>query len=221
MSRPNPRARSRRFELRLPIAKAISSTLMLAITCGASAQELPRIELPYRVKYENSPDLPNGIAFYMMLLTLDDMHAQSGGVDSGLWVEEELQLNSVDSSNLVSQALRALYLMKNDIATQLAGHSCQFAGAEVSKSSKYAALQQTYDIEKAIYDHYYDQFKASFDSDTGEKLQRWIDTQKLHAGHFEIDFEEADRRTGQDSTGMLSILCQGAYRRSGSPDALL
>jgi hypothetical protein len=192
------------------VTKVVSVTLILAITCVAIAQEPTRAELPYLVEYDNSPDLPNGIAFYMTLLTLDHFHTESGGVDSAAWIAQELELSKVDSQSFVSQALTTLHLINADVTTQLTRHSCQFAGAEVSKKNKYAALQQTYDIHTAIYDHYYDQLKAGLDSDTGERLQRWVDEQKLKTGHNEIDFEEADKRTGNDSTETLSMLCRGA-----------
>lgn len=194
----------------LHVTKVVSVTLMLAITCVATAQEPTRAVLPYLVEYDNSPDLPNGIAFYMTLLTLDHFHTESGGVDSAAWVAQELELSDVDSHNFVSQALTTLSLINADVSTQLARHSCQFAGAEVTKKNKYSALQQTYDIHTAMYDHYYDQLKAGLDSDAGERLQRWIDEQKLNTGHYEIDFEEADKRSGNDSTGTLAMLCRGS-----------
>ena len=191
----------------LHITKVVSVTIVLATTCVAIAQEHARAELPYLVAYDNSPDLPNGIAFYMTLLTLDHFHTESGGVDSAAWVAQELELSDVDSHNFVSQALTTLYLINTDVKTKLTSHSCQFAGADVSKKDKYAALQQTYNIHNAIYDHYYDQLKASLDSDTGVRLQRWMDEKKLNTGHYEIDFEEADKRSGNDSTETLSMLC--------------
>ncbi len=194
----------------LHVTKVVSVTLVLAITCAAIAQEPTRVELPYLVEYDSSPDLPNGIAFYMTLLILDQFHTRSGGVDSAAWVAQELELSNVESHSFVSQALTTLYLIETDVRTQLTGHACRFAGKEVSKKDKYAALQQTYNIHNAVYDHYYDQFKANLDSDTGERLLRWMDERKLNTGHYEIDFEEADRRSGKDSTETLSMLCGGA-----------
>ena len=187
--------------------KVVSVTIMLAIACVAIAQEPTRVELPHLVEYDNSPDLPNGIEFYLTLLMLDEIHTQSDGVRSAAWVAQELDLSDVDSHIFVSQTLTTLYLINTDVTTQLSNYSCQFAGAEVSKKDKYAALQQTYNIQNAIYDHYYDQLKASLGSDTGERLQRWMEEQKLNTGHYEIDFEETDKRSGNDSTETLSMLC--------------
>ena len=191
----------------LYVTKVVSIALVLANTCVAIAQEAMGDELPYFVEYDQSPDLPNGIAFYMTLLTLDSFHTDSNGVDSAAWVAQELELGNVDSHSFVSQALTMLYLMQADITTQLTNHSCQFAGANVSKKEKYAALQQSYNIENAIYDQYYDQLKAGLAPETSERLQRWMDEQKLGIGHYEIDFEEADRRSGKDSTETLAKLC--------------
>lgn len=192
----------------LHVTKIVSITLLLAITCVASAQESTGVEMPYRVKYENSPDLPNGIAFYMALIHLDHLNTRFGAADAAASVTQELGLSNVDSHNFVSQALTTLYLIDTDVRTQLTGHACQFAGPSVAKKDKYAALQQTYDIHTAIYDHYYEQTKASLDPDAGERLQQWMNERKLDIGHFEIDFEKADQRNGTDSTVTLSGLCE-------------
>ena len=185
----------------------VSVTLLLAIAFGSTAQEQTQIEIPTLVKYESSPDLPNGIAFYSTLGRLERIHNESGGVESAALVARKLELSIVESHNLVSEALTTLYLMKTEDETQLRSHSCLFAGTEVSKADKYAALQQTYVITNAVYDHYYDQFKATLSSDTGERLQLWMNERKLSISHYESDFEEADKLTGLDSTQTLSMLC--------------
>ena len=194
----------------LHVTKIVSVTLLLAITCVAIAQESTGVEMPYRLKYENSPDLPNGIAFYMTLIELDHFNTQFGPADPAEWVAQELGLSNVDAHSFVSQALTTLYLINTDVRAQLASHACQFAGPSVEKKDMYAALQQTYDIHKAIYDHYYDQTEANLDPDTGERLQQWMDERKLTTGHWEIDFEKADQRSGRDSTVTLSKMCAEA-----------
>jgi hypothetical protein len=192
----------------LHVAKIVSVALVLVITCDVGAQESSDSEFPYRVEYENSPDLPNGIAFHMTLIHIDHFNTEHGPADAAEWVAQELGLSNVDAHNFVSQALTTLYLIDSDVRAQLESHACQFAGPDVEKKDKYAALQQTYDIHKAIYDHYYDQTKASLAPDTGKRLQEWMDDEKLSIGHLEIDFEESDKRTGKDSTETLSVLCR-------------
>jgi hypothetical protein len=189
------------------VPKIASTTMLLAIMCVVGAQESSRIELPYRVKYENSPELPNGIAFHMTLLHLDHFNTNYGPADAAEWVAQELGLSRVDAHNFVSQALTTLYLIDSDVSAQLESHACQFAGKGVATEDKYAALQQTYDIEKAIYDHYYDQTKASLDRDTAERLQQWMDKEKLSIGHMEIDFEKADQQKGRDPADRFSKMC--------------
>ncbi len=194
----------------LHVTKIVSTTLLLAIAWAASAQESTGVETPYRQKYEKSPDLPNGIAFHMTLRALDHLNTQFDPADPAEWVAKELGLGNVDSHGFVSQALTTLYLINTDVKAQLASHACQFAGPSVDKKDKYAALQQTYDIHKAIYDHYYDQTKASLDPDTSERLQQWMDERKVGMFYLEIDFEKSDQRTGKDSTVTLSSMCEEA-----------
>lgn len=194
----------------LQLSKIVSITLLFAISWIASAQESTGVEMPYRQKYESSPDLPNGIAFHMTLIELDAFNTRFGPTDPAAWVAQELGLGNVDAHHFLSQALTTLYLIDTDVKAQETRLACQFAGPSVDKKDKYAALQQMYDIYKAIYDHYYDQTKASLDADTGERLQQWMDEQKLGMGHFEIDFEKSDQRTGKDSTVTLSMMCEEA-----------
>jgi len=191
----------------LSITKIVTIVLLVAITSVGFGQAS---ETPYKLKYENSPDLPNGIAFYMTLIYLDHSNTRFGAVDAAASVAHELGLSNVDSHNLLYQALTTLYFINTDVKEQLTSHACHFAGPSVAKTDKYAALQQTYEIHTAIYDHYYDQTKASLDPNIGERLQQWMDERKLNIGHFEIDFEKADERIGKDSTVTRSRLCEEA-----------
>lgn len=191
----------------LQATKIVSIALLLANSWVASSQESTGAEPPYRQKYEKSPDLPNGIAFHATLRMLDTFNTRFGPADPAAVVAQELGLGNVDAHHFVSQALTTLYLINTDVKAQETRLACQFAGPSVDKKDKYAALQQMYDIYKAIYDHYYDQTKASLDADTGERLQQWMDEQKLSMGYFEIDFEKADQRSGRDSTDTLSKMC--------------
>ena len=192
------------------VTKMVSLMLLMAVALVAAAQESAGVETPYRLQYENSPDLPNGIAFYMTLIELDHFNTRFGPAHAAAWVAQELELSNVDSHNFVSQALTTLYLNNTDVRAQEARLACQFAGQGVDKKDQYDALQQMYNIHIAIYDHYYDQTKASLDVKTGERLQQWMDDRKLNIGHMEIDFEKADSRSGRDSTVTLSKMCDAA-----------
>ena len=63
---------------------------------------------------------------------------------------------------------------------------------------------------KEISDHHYEQTKANLDTDVGERLQEWMDEQKLNTSHVEIDFEKMDQQSGTDSTAWFSKLCKEA-----------
>lgn len=191
----------------LQITKLVSIILLLTITPLAGAQESSANSLPSVQRYEGSPDLPNGIAFYMTLLSLDHSSTQFGPADPAYQVEQKLGLNKIDSHTFVSRALYTLYLINTDARAQKARLACEYAEPDVSKEDKYAALQQMYDIEKAVYDHYYDQTKASLNVEAGERLQQWMDDRKLNIGHTEFDFEKADQQSGRDSTVTLLRLC--------------
>ena len=188
--------------------KFVSITMLLAAPCITDPQEPGRIEVQYWVEYQNSPDLPNGTAFHMTLLQLNFFNTELGNAVAAEWVAREMGLGQVDAHKFVARSLAMLAAIETDVAAQLARHACQFEGPDVNKKDKYAALQQTYDISKAIYDHYYDQTKAELGTDTGVLLQKWMDKEKLNIGHYEIDFEETDRLSGKDSTETLSRLCR-------------
>ncbi len=191
----------------LQITKLVSIILLLTITPLAGAQESSANSLPSVQRYEGSPDLPNGIAFYMTLLSLDHSNTQFGPADPAYQVEQKLGLNKVDSHTFVSRALTTLYLINTDARAQEARLACEYAGPDVSKKDKYAALQQMYDIQKAVTDHYFEQTKANLGVETAERLQQWMDDSKLNIGHTEIDFEKADQQSGRDSTVTLLRLC--------------
>ena len=191
----------------LQITKLVSIIFLLTITPLAGAQESSANSLPTVQRYEGSPDLPNGIAFFMTLLRLDHSNTQFGPADPAYQAEQKLGLNKVDSHTFVSRALTTLYLINTDARAQKARLACEYAGPDVSKKDKYAALQQMYDIQKAVTDHYFEQTKANLDAETAERLQQWMDDRKLNISHTEFDFEKADQQSGRDSTVTLLRLC--------------
>lgn len=192
----------------LPTSKTVSIMLLLAITSVASGQEASVNEIPSRLRYEGSPDLPNGIAFYMALLSIDHSNTQFGPADPAYQVEQKLGLNNVESHAFMSQALTTFYLIKTDVRAEENRLACEFAGPNVSKKDQYSALQQMYDSHKAITDHYFEQTKANLDAETAERLQQWMDEGKLSTVYVEFDFEKADQISGRDSTVTLSRICE-------------
>lgn len=192
----------------LQITKLVTIMLFLGNTPLASAQESPGNRLPLVQRYDGSPDLPNGIAFYMTLLSLDHSNMEFGPADPAYQVKQKLGLNMVDSHTFVSQALTTLYFINTDTRAEENRLACEYAGPNVSKKDKYAALQQMYDVQKAVTDHYFEQTKANLDAETAERLQQWMDDRKLNIGSTEIDFEKADQQSGRDSTVTLLRLCK-------------
>lgn len=191
----------------LSVTKIVTIVFLLAITSVGFGQAS---ETPYKLKYEISPDLPNGIAFFMTLRQLDHFSKQIGRADAVGWVEQELGMSNVDADVFVSQALTTLDVINTDIRARQTRLACEYAGPSVNKKAQFAALQQMYDIEKAVYDHYYDQTKASLTVETGERLQQWMDDRKLSIGYFEIDFEKSSQKRGSDPVVTLSGMCGAA-----------
>ncbi|HNP64956.1 MAG TPA: hypothetical protein PKH39_13550 [Woeseiaceae bacterium] len=183
---------------------------MFAITSLVNAQESSGNRPPSFQKYEWSADLPNGIAFYMTLQILDGLNTEFGPSDPASMVQTELKLGNVESHTFVSQALTTLYLINTDVTAEERRIACQYAGSDIDKHKKYAALQQMYDVRKAVYDHYYDQTKANLVAVTAERLQRWMDVVKHRTTHIEVDFEGSDQQSGNDSTLVLATLCGNA-----------
>ena len=124
------------------------------------------------------------------------------------WVEQELGLSNVEAHAFVSQALTTLYFINTDIRAQESRLACEYAGPNVTKQEQFAALQQTYDIQKAIQDHYFEKTKASLEAETAERFQQWIDEWKLKTTHVEIDFEKSYQKRGDDPVVTLSMLCE-------------
>ena len=183
--------------------------LLLTITLVASGEEPPLPNgYPSLVEYHQSPDLPNGIVFHSQLRYLDYSNTRFGPADAAGTVEHELGFNNVEAHNFVSQALTTLYFIDTDIRAQENRLACEFAGPNVNKKDQYNALQQMYDIHKAISDHYFEQTKASLDAGTSKRLQQWMDKRKLSMSYVELDFEKTDEQTGRDSTVTLSGICE-------------
>ena len=194
----------------LPTIKTASIMVLLAVTSVASGQTVdPNEDSNRDTNRFTGDDLPNGTAFYMTLLQLDHFNTRFGPADAAAWVEQELGLSKFDSATFVSQALTTLYFIDTDVKAQTVRLACEFSGPGVDKTDQYAALQQMYDIHKAITDHYFDRTKANLDAETGERFQKWMDERKLNITDVEIDFEKSYQKSGKDPAVTLSRLCEG------------
>lgn len=193
----------------LPTTKTASIMLLLVITSVASGQESQSpTGYPSRLRYDHSPDLPNGIVFHSQLRYLDYSNTRFGPADAAGTVEHELRINNVEAHNFVSQALTTLYFIDTDIRAQENRLACKFAGPNVNKKDQYAALQQMYDIHKAITDHYFEQTKSNLDAEIGERFQQWMDMRKLDMSYVEVDFERSYQLSGSDPAVTLSGICE-------------
>ena len=187
----------------------VYTILLLTVAPGASGQEPPSPSgYSSLVEYHQSPDLPNGIAFHSQLSSLDQINTEFGPASAADMVKHELWLSNVEAHTFVSQALTTLYIMKTDTRAQITRLACKFAGPDFDKKDQFAALQQMYDIHKAITDHYFEQTMANLDAETGERFQQWMDEQKLNITSVEVDFEEAYQESGKDPAVTLSGICE-------------
>lgn len=185
--------------------------LLLVLACPGLGEEPASVETPYVVRYDNSPDLPDGIAFHTTLMMLNAFNAQPGGSDAESIVMQELGLPEGDASGFLSRALTSLHLMNEQVGEELEAHRCEYAGSELTLKQKYAGLQASYAIALAVYEQHYEETLQGLDAETAERLQRWIDRQKLNIGYEETDFERADALSGKDRSADWPGPCR--YRR--------
>ena len=190
------------------ISKLASILLLLAITPFAGGEEPLTQKTPTRLTYQNSLDLPNGIAFDALLSHLNHINTQYGPAEAAEWVEYNLGLNNIQAHAFVSQALTTRYLIDTDAHEQTKRLACEYVGPDVDRADQYAALQQMSEINRAISDHYYEQTLVDLDSETAMRLQKVLDERKLKMGYHETDYERYDQMTGRDSTVGLSKICE-------------
>ena len=188
--------------------KIVSIMVLLAIGTITGGQTADPEGYPVRFSYQGSPELPDGIAFRLTLISLNHEVENGNLQDAVWWMAKELKLPTDQAEAFVNQAVATLQNIDADIKKANANLACKDGIPIAYNEDVYAVLQEMYGIEIAVANQHYEELKASLDADTAVLLQKFIDKRKLNIVYKEIDFAKAAEKSGRFDGAALSSYCE-------------
>lgn len=181
--------------------KHITKLVSLMLLVAAPVVLAQFSDLPNKVIYERTQELPTGIAFDATLSILKHFN-YSGSRDTAVsMIQRYLSMDASSASAFLDQLMIVEQEMGVEVALGVSAHAC-------SEGDGYDLLDQLYDVNEAIFDSYYDRTKARLDADTGVRLDKWMSKRKSTMTYGRIDYKKLDELKGTDSRASLAVTCK-------------
>ena len=202
----------------------LSVGILLAICSSSSAQDNSATnetsvtastdESAVRVKFDRSPDLPDGIAFSMSITNLLSMVENDS--DFGIsWIQEFFDVDEAKSVQLIGLFSEAAYDIETAIQESMQEIGCTTGVPRVYGDNTYKAFEQMEDTREAIAQAHLLQVKSQLDDDIADRLQAWIDDQKLNIVYSKTNHRKLSQKIGADGYERLERICQKFVEHSG------
>lgn len=165
----------------------------------------PALDKTIRVKYANSPNLPDGIAFAAILMLLTTM--QDDSVVSRDWVIQEMGFGYTEA-----EAFRDRLIVVNEefvkaTARILEELLCSHGVPKVYGDDVFVTLEIFDDAKDAIAEDHYLNFASQLPQSQAQQLQEWIDDQKLHTVSTRHSYKELYQNHDVNGDAVIARLC--------------
>lgn len=192
-----------RANLMLKIFKIVV-ILLMTITANGQTDDDDTI----RVKYERSPDLPDGVSF-RSLLAMINHYVEIDREEFAIgWMAGELDITIDQASEFVDHAVMTLQNIDTDIKAEIAELACKDGMPVAYNEDAYPVLQQMAGIDISVTEEYLAGLKAGFDPHTALLLQKWVDEHKLYTTYVEIDYAKRAEKSDSSTPPVLSVYCE-------------
>lgn len=159
-----------------------------------------------RVSYHSSSDMPDEVAFNILLDGLEPMGAGEEG--DVAWIMQEMQIDQETANTVNTQLLNTRAAMRKEQFDTQKSIGCtsenipKFYGINAM-----AAMQDMEDSREVVAAKHLANLLQSLDGDLSTKLHDWIDNQKLRSSQVKYDHVEAYQRRGLDADSVLAGIC--------------
>lgn len=171
-----------------------------------SLLDSPEAQSLVRVSYQNSSELPDGIAFVEVLNVLRQLETQD--VETGIvLVQTGMDMNEADA--IAFYALLMQLLADIDEEVLLAQHdlACATSNSEVEEDRVYEILNAIDDVRALVSAEQLSLFSRDIGETLAEQLIKWIREEKLNIVYVLYEHERATERSGLASSTILTQQC--------------
>ena len=163
-----------------------------------------------RTIYDRSAALLDGMAFNLAaqnLVTFADSDPESANA----WILQEMGLDQAASEQLLALFRQTLENIEADKQKRIEEIACLTGVPRVYGDETYTALEQMDDESEAISQIHYLRVVDQVGQNTAERLQSWLNEQKLTAVYIKSDQRKRSEQLGIDGYQRLERICRQFY----------
>ncbi len=188
--------------------KAIAGVVAaFAVFSVAQAQSIE--DLPAKQKFVRTMELPDAVAFNMLLLRLETNVSAGYRDDIVEEVSKNLGFDQDQSSAFLDQILAVKPAMNSEVQLEVKKRAC-------SRGDGYSVLQSLYDVEEQVQSRHLDLVLNTISSNQQAAFRQWLDEEKTTITHVRVDFEKLDERSGKTAQSRLASICNADAVRQGT-----
>jgi hypothetical protein len=202
-----------------PIMSCTVTRVLMAVlaTCAATsasqntlAQEIdfgnPEFERTIRVKYVNSPELPDGVAFTLIMQVLEALNEDSRS-DTVETIQLEMKLDKKEAEQFLALMLNTQLSYTEEVHKRSMEMACSLGVPRAAGNDVYSLFER---MDDAVDDLGTEYLSAIVD-EIGEKkainLHKWIDRQKVNVVAVRYKHKEYYERRGASADAEIASIC--------------
>ncbi|MEX0941142.1 MAG: hypothetical protein WD002_01190 [Pseudomonadales bacterium] len=187
---------------------SITALAVLVFQQATASQPVDRLpEEVFRVKYTNTDDMPDHIAYLSLMQNLWLAENESGREPNLVHIQTHLSINREEANIFLEYLLSSYDEMLETNRAVTNRMLCQGNKPKYETNKAYAVLDVLDDIKETNLRKHYKRALIEFGTDTGEELNLWLAAIKTGSSHHRYDhrriFEHSEQSVGQ----VISVAC--------------
>lgn len=163
----------------------------------------------YRTFYNQSSDLPIGIAFDALLSNLAILEDRKGRSKSLSQVYSSTTLRGERAEDLLVKLLRTKTEVSETVKRELFSTLCTGEVPKVHGDAGFSALESIDDQRPLLYESAYNDLRRELEQDQQDALAAWLAEVAKNTSHMDLDYRKIYARKGKNVDTTISGICLG------------
>jgi len=172
----------------------------------------PEIARTIRAEYVGSADLPDGLAFYIMVSNLSAMNSEDREWAIGS-VQEGMGLSPSESGQFLDDLLETLDSLKVDHDNITRELACAPSRPPLARAEIYPVFEAMDDAWTTLGARYLAITRNELGQENSARLQGWVESSKFSITHVTFRNKERWEQTGGNPYEALRAICDGLNAR--------
>jgi len=163
-----------------------------------------------RERWDSSPELPDGIAFFLNLILISVMN-QHGPNAPRDWLQSELNISAEDAEILSARLQELSSQLNSDVLSEQHNLLCSGEVAKVYDDEVFDVFEHFDVYRDALSEEYYLSLMSEATPEMAEKLADWVDRRKLSTTTIRFDYRKRYESKGTDVNAKAAEMCLGLH----------